>query len=105
MSGLFILGQSMISYQGIAYDSIVHKKLQQVKKEEQQASTEDRSPDIQYVTYEYKEKKKDFTHVEKNLALLKRQALHNKTGDGRQSELGKIAAELSGAILFGIKQP
>lgn len=105
IGSLFIVGQSVFSYQSIIQNNTLHKKLQQVQVEKVygKVHSDTSSSSVEYITYRYKKKQKDFRKIEKKVALIQKEKLLPSNGYSRDSELSKIAKTLSGQLLIGIK--
>lgn len=103
IGSLFIVGQSVFSYQSIIQISTLHKKLYQVQAKKIYGTTysDIYNSSVEYVTYKYKKKQKDFRDIEKKVALIKKGKSLPNRGYTSDSEFSKIVKILSGQLLIG----
>ncbi|KAF1296730.1 hypothetical protein BAU15_08775 [Enterococcus sp. JM4C] len=99
--GTLFLGGQLISLPAtkkIKITPIEQKERQEIHSEPEMQTDSAKDTEITDIYYQYRKKK--FHKVEQNIATLQQQQLVSSSS-GSQSEVGKIAAELAGSLLFG----
>jgi hypothetical protein len=102
ISGILILSQGVLPYESILLDFTIHEELKytETKRLLHTSAGDKGQAAVQFFTEKPKKKRTDFTPIEKNITLLRQQALNNDEHRG-SSEFGKIVSVVSGTMLYG----
>lgn len=105
--GVFISGQLSLGITAVNYDAkVFERKIESVKYREANEKIEvNQYPEDKSkvkVVYKVYEKKKNFTNIENNVAIMNKVPQHFSGGiDNEKSEPGKIAKAMAGKLFMG----
>lgn len=99
---MLILSQGVLPYESILLDFTIREELKyaETKKLAHTSASDKGQAAVQFFSGKPKKKRSDFTLIEKNITLLRQQALNDDDYRG-SSEFGKIVSAMSGVILYG----